>query len=186
MRDHRPVPVLQGFAFVPRRRSSGTRRRRKTAKQEVLASSMYELCITPCPADQFKACFIIWQSAATFRMPVESPEQNEVSVGDKTYVFVDSRFSRGAFAVKDFLRDREDLFPAVVNRILAIPPLISLLVVDPRFAKHFDEDTDNSVTMSEALLEAFAEAQFVPGTFDFDLEAVYARAEDLLDDHTDA
>jgi hypothetical protein len=173
-----------GTEFVPRRRSSTTRRRRSTSKQEVLASSMYEQCITPCPPDQFKACFIIWQSAATFRMPVESPEQNEVSVGDKTYVFVDSRFSRGAFAVKDFLRDREDLFPAVVNRILAIPPLISLLVVDPRFAKHFDEDSDNSVMMSEALLQAFAEAQFLPGTFDFDLEAVYTRAENLLEDPT--
>jgi len=143
---------------------------------------MYGQCVTPCPADQFKACFIIWQSAATFRMPVPSPEQNEVSVGDKTYVFIDSRFSRGAYAVKDFLRDREDLFPAVINRILAIPPLISLLVVDPRFAKHFDEDGETGIMMSEALLEAFADAQFLPGTFNFDLDAVYEKAETLLDE----
>ena len=115
-------------------------------------------------------------------MPVPSPEQNEVSVGDKTYVFIDSRFSRGAFAVKDFLRDREDLFPAVINRILAIPPLISLLVVDPRFAKHFDEDGETGIMMSEALLEAFADAQFLPGTFNFDLDAVYEKAETLLDE----
>ena len=167
---------------MPRRRSSGAKRRRDTNNQDLLASSMYGQCVTPCPPDQFKACFIIWQSAATFRMPVDSPEQNEVSVGDKTYVFIDSRFSRGAYAVKDFLRDREDLFPAVINRILAIPPLISLLVIDPRFAKHFDEDGESAVMMSEALLEAFAEAQFLPGTFVFDLDAVYQRAEALFEE----
>jgi hypothetical protein len=176
---HEPV---NGVFCMPRRRSTGARRRRDTSKQDLLASSMYGQCVTPCPPDQFKACFIIWQCAATFRMPVASPEQNEVSVGDKTYVFIDARFSRGAYAVKDFLRDREDLFPAVINRILAIPPLISLLVADPRFAKHFDEEGDAGVMMSEALLEAFAEAQFLPGTFNFDLDAVYERAEALLDE----
>ena len=36
--------------------------------------------------------------------------------------------------------------------------------------------------MSEALLEAFAEAQFLPGTFNFDLDAVYQRAEALFDE----
>ena len=143
---------------------------------------MYEQCTTPCPPDQFKACFIVWQSAATFRMVVAgADDNNEVAVGDKTYVFVDSRFSRGALAVKDFLRDREDLFPAVINRILAIPPLIALLAADPRFARHFDDDGDTSVMISEALLEAFAEAEFLPETFNLDLDAVYAIAERALD-----
>ena len=162
---------------MTRRRSNESRRRTSTGSQELVASAMYEQCITPCPADQFKACFLIWQSAATFRMPVPNPAANEVSVDDKTFVFVDSKFSRGAFAVKDFLRDREDLFPAIINRILAIAPMLSLLVCDERFAKHFDSDSDSSVMMSEVLLEAFADARFIPGTFDFDVEALYEQVE---------
>jgi len=165
---------------VTRRRSDEGTRRTSTGSQELVASTMYEQCITPCPADQFKACFLIWQSAATFRMPVANPATNEVSVDDKTYVFVDSKFSRGAFAVKDFLRDREDLFPAIINRIMAIAPMLALLVGDGRFAKHFDADSDSSVMMSEILLEAFADARFVPGTFDFDIEALYEQVEARL------
>src|SRR5688572_6782572 len=157
----------------------------RSGSHDLVASSMYEQCITPCPADQFKACFLIWQSAATFRMPVANPAANEISVEDKTYVFVDSKFSRGAFAVKDFMRDREDLFPAIINRILAIAPMLPLLVRDGRFAKHFDADTDSSVMMSELLLEAFADARFVPGTFDFDIDALHEQVEARLADSPD-
>jgi len=86
---------------------------------------------------------------------------------------------RSAFAVKSFLGEREDLLPPIVNRILAIASLIPSLVADARFSPFVQCDAGDGILMSETLLEAFAQAPFVPGTLTFDVDALYTRTVQL-------
>ena len=103
-------------------------------------------------------------------MVVASPTEEDVQA---TYAPLHGRL-RSAYAVKEFLGDREELLPPIINRILAISALIPTLLADPKFSPFMHCDSESGVAMSESLLEAFAEAPFAPGTLTYDADALYS------------
>lgn len=159
-------------------------KRRK--KQQPLAGPFYEKMIEPAPVDVFRACVVVYQSAAALTMPVKNPGEYKIGFAGKVYAFTDNPMNRGMMAIKEFLRggegtDQSELMPAVTTRIMAIGGMTKLRA-DPRFQQFFKEDqADGSHMVSDALIDAFAVSPFKTGTLDLDMDAVLLKATELFD-----
>ena len=148
----------------------------------VVSSPYYEQATQAVPRELWMASLTLYQSAARFVTPVTNPGEYKVRFGKKVYSFPDTEMNRGIVALKEFLRDdQQDLFPSIVARIMALGEVLQPMRQQERFSVFFLADaTDGSWTVSDALLEAFASAPFVPRTFSVHLEAVYRIATETL------
>lgn len=158
----------------------GKASRRKKSKT-IPNSPFYQQMAGTVPVDTWRACIKVYESAARLVMPTTNPEQYKVSVEGKVYAFCDNEMNRGMFAVKKFLAPQQvELFPAVSARIMALA-MLKQFRSDTSFQEFFQEDTaDGALMVSEALTDAFASANFIPGTMDLDRSSLLAIASRLL------
>lgn len=156
------------------------RKNRDTKLSMTLSQSEYyrQVTLTAVPVDVFLTSVTAYQAGASMTMPVVNPEQSEVGV----LAFTDSPMNRGVFAVKELLgREQKDLLPAVLARIISFGAVVESLRGRPEFRRFFESEAGGSYMVSDALLEAFARAPFVPGTLDVGLDAVFRIAAAVLD-----
>lgn len=160
--------------------------KKKKLPKSVLHSKFYRDTTRAVPVDVWKACLTAYQAAARMTMPVTNPMEYKVRMEGAVYGFTDTPMNRGMVALKEFLRKEQmDLFPAIASRIMALGGLMSQLRSEERFATFFKADSEDGAFMvSEALLDAFATAPFVPRTMDLDLDAVHTVASKLLAEET--
>lgn len=148
-------------------------------------SPFYRRSIQAVPVDVWRACTVAYQSAASFAMPVRSPSEYKFRFESKLYAFGDNPMTRGFMAVKEFLgEDQVELFPAVMSRIMAFGSALPAMKESDAFARFFQgaEAADGSLMVSKALMDAFASAEFIPGTMGINLDAAFELAIQLDSD----
>jgi hypothetical protein len=161
------------------------KQRQKRISKQVFNAPFMQKTRLPVPEDLWLACVDVYQNAAALRMPVENPEERKLNIGDTIYGFADIPMNRGMFAVMDFARQPE-LHPALTTRIMAMGAVLSELRMDARFSPFFkDSAADRSWMVEEALMKAFASADFQAGTLSFDLESVLAVAQAIAEKDPD-
>jgi hypothetical protein len=171
----------KGAGDLPFMRKWIMAKKKKLSKSDA-AGKFYQDSIRTVPVDVWKACVIAYQAAARLTMPVKNPGEYKVRMGGQVYAFTDNPLNRGMMAVKEFLREEQmEFFPAIVTRIMAFSGVMERIQTEERFAVFFKPAEEEGATMiSEALLDAFATAQFMPRTMDVDLDAVHSIATTLL------
>jgi hypothetical protein len=144
----------------------------------VAASPLFAQITATAPPDVFLACFEVYQNAAVMKMPVTNPQEYKIRLDDTVYAFTDRPENRGMLAVKEFLgKEQIEHFPAISNRLLAMAGIIQHVRKEPLFQQFFRADEeDGGYSVSDALLRAFALADFVEKSLEFDLRSVREHA----------
>jgi hypothetical protein len=165
------------YAFAPNPeglRMAASRR----VSESVSSSPFFRQMIATAPPDVFLACVLVYQNAAAMTMPVTNPQEYKVRVDEAVYAFTDRAENRGMLAVKDFLgSEQREHFLAVSNRIMALAGSMQRVHQEPHFKQFFRTDgADGSMNVSDALLRAFALADFKKQSLEIDLGSVRAHA----------
>lgn len=146
--------------------------------KSVATSPFFAQLTATAPPDVFLACVLVYQSAAAFKMPAKNPAEYKIRVDGTLYGFVDRKENRGMFAVKEFLgKEQIEHFPAISNRIMALAGSMERVRQETRFKQFFRaDDADGSMNVSDALLRAFALADFKKQSLEIDLRSVRTHA----------